>query len=648
MQSIEIGQPHSVLRVIGSLWFAAVLLVLLLMAMACATVFESMHGTERALAVFYRAWWFEWLLALLGVNILAALVVRYPFTRRHVGFVLTHASILAVLVGSLVTKYFAVDGQLGVAEGQTVEYFSVPEDTLTLINQEDGTRSSVDLDGGIFGGFSKWDRLSSSSVESLFGGESPSLSLGEVSVEIDRYLPDGLLATEVVNDAPHAHQAVEVSLSPTGRDDPTWVFIDETTSLGPTTVTFRMLADDAELSRIAATEAPTQTRSKGTVQVEYADATYEVPVEECMEEAAPLGDTGLSVRVLRYFSHATVGADNQIVNASLRPVNPAVEVELSGPGGVEKRLAFARFPDFGSMHRADDRLVDAKVVFVLPDSLAPHAPVEVLTSPAGEMYVRLTWEGTDPVTTKLTVGSPIDSPWPDKKFTLLRRFERARMVRSIVPADPIRKERVPMVRVRVTGPDESHDLWLQRRRSRTVTVKDTQYEVTYGDKPVPLGFKVTLERFRVGYYPGGRRPRSFESRISILDAATGRTQNRLISMNHPTKYGGYNLYQASYRIEPGRKVSFLSVSRDPGQPFVFVGYIGTMIGMLIVLVTRMRDRRRAALGATAHVGRDQGRATAGSSISLIEPGGQCVGTTERVDDTTAAQRTVSVGKGTQS
>ncbi len=644
MQSLGIDQPRSVLRVIGSLWFAAVLLVLLLMAMACGTVFESMHGTERALAVFYRAWWFEWLLALLGVNILAAVVVRYPFSRRHVGFILTHASILTVLVGALVTKYFGVDGQLGVAEGQTVEYFNVPIDTLTMINQKDGTRASVDLDGGVFGGFRKWDGVSSSSDDKPQG---PSLSLGEVSVEIDRYLPDGLLATEVVDDAPHAHQAVEVSLSATGRDDPTWVFIDETISLGPTTVTFRKLADDAELSRIAAMEAPTQTRSKGTVQVEYAEAMYEVPVEECLEEAVPLGDTGLSVRVLRYFSHATVGADNQIVNASLRPVNPAVEVELSGPGGVEKRLAFARFPDFGSMHEAGDRLVDAKVLFVLPESLAPHAPVEVLTSPAGEMYVRLTWEGTDPVTSKLTVGSPIDAPWPGKKFTLLRRFERARIVRSIVPADPIRKERVPMVRVRVTGPDESRDLWLQRRRSRTVTVKDTQYEVTYGDKPVPLGFKLTLERFRVGYYPGSRRPRSFESRISILDAATGREQSRVISMNHPTQYGGYNLYQSSYRIEPGQTVSFLSVSRDPGLSFVFVGYIGTLVGMVIVLVTRMRDRRRAALGSTAQVGHDQDRLTAGGSVALIEPGGQCVGTTHRADDPTA-QRAVSAGKGTQS
>ena len=53
-----------ILRFVGSLWFAAVLLVLLLVGMACATVFESTHGAEQALSAFYRSWWFGGALAL--------------------------------------------------------------------------------------------------------------------------------------------------------------------------------------------------------------------------------------------------------------------------------------------------------------------------------------------------------------------------------------------------------------------------------------------------------------------------------------------------------------------------------------------------------------------------------------------------------
>ncbi|MFA5864317.1 MAG: hypothetical protein WC975_06480 [Phycisphaerae bacterium] len=43
------------LRIFGSLWFAAVILMLLLVAMACATVFESTRGTEQTLVEFYKA-----------------------------------------------------------------------------------------------------------------------------------------------------------------------------------------------------------------------------------------------------------------------------------------------------------------------------------------------------------------------------------------------------------------------------------------------------------------------------------------------------------------------------------------------------------------------------------------------------------------
>ena len=118
--------------------------------------------------------------------------------------------------------------------------------------------------------------------------------------------------------------------------------------------------------------------------------------------------------------------------------------------------------------------------------------------------------------------------------------------------------------------------------------------MSFVGKQVPLGFDLTLDSFRVGYYPGGRKPRSFESSITVVDPTTGRTQSRVVSMNNPAKFAGYSLYQSSYRQEAGRSISFLSVARDPGQPIIFAGYIAVMVGMLWVLVIRIGDRRRLA------------------------------------------------------
>ena len=80
--------------------------------------------------MFYRSDWFRLLLLLLGVNVAAALLIRWPFKRRQTGFVITHVSILLILAGSLMTSRVGVDGQLGLAEGQTADQFAEPIPTL--------------------------------------------------------------------------------------------------------------------------------------------------------------------------------------------------------------------------------------------------------------------------------------------------------------------------------------------------------------------------------------------------------------------------------------------------------------------------------------------------------------------------------------
>jgi len=144
---------YRVVRAIGSLWFAAVLLVILLVGMACATVFESIRSTEYALWVYYRSWWFLALLALVAVNVFAAMVVRFPFNKRQIGFVLTHSSILLVFGGALLTRDYAVDGQLPLYEGETATEFILRDrETLTVMNRLTREKFTADLDAPGFGG----------------------------------------------------------------------------------------------------------------------------------------------------------------------------------------------------------------------------------------------------------------------------------------------------------------------------------------------------------------------------------------------------------------------------------------------------------------------------------------------------------------
>lgn len=576
MDSDPRTKRRSVLRVVGSLWFAAVLLVLLLVSMACATVYESTHGTEQALAMFYKTWWFGSLLALLAVNVAAAMVVRYPFSRWQVGFVLTHAGILVTLGGALITKHFGVDGQVGFFEGETVDRFSVPKPTLTLRNRLTQSQLSVDLNASRFSGFRVLNDV-----------RSPVLSLDDVRVELRRYLPDSEISERIADDNPHPQPAVEISLSPSGLENAAWVFAGQTVKMGSLTAAYRIIDDGDEFARLIEGKEDAAAESGGMVNVTYKGSSFPIPLEDASGREVPLGDTGCTIRVLRYLPRATVGPDD-VVNDPNRPLNPAVEVEFTGPDGKEKRWAFARFPDVRSMHGRGGA-EDLRVTFIAP----PTASVEVVGGPNGGLYVRFLAEGHDVVTHELTVGAAIESPWPGRKFAVVTRLDHARLVREMVPVDPVRKKRVCAVLLTLSTSGRTERMWLQKYRPRSLTVDDTPYELSFSDKEIPLKFGVKLDRFQIGYYPGERRPRSFTSHITIVDPASGGTQSRVVSMNNPTKYGGYTFYQSSYRLDKDRAASFLSVARDPGLPVVFAGYIAVMTGMVLVLIRRVTDFRRA-------------------------------------------------------
>jgi len=116
---------------------------------------------------------------------------------------------------------------------------------------------------------------------------------------------------------------------------------------------------------------------------------------------------------------------------------------------------------------------------------------------------------------------------------------------------------------------------------------------------VKLPFAVRLEAFEIDYYEGTRRPAQFRSRVTVEDPASGRETPAVIEMNRELAYGGYKFFQSSYRETPDRDQTILSVSRDPGEPIVFLGYYGLVAGMIVVLSTRIAERRRASRPAGA-------------------------------------------------
>ncbi len=100
-QSLPIRLLLSLYQALASVYLAVVLLLSLAFVLAWATFVESWYGTEAVHFAVYDASWFAALLALLGVNVLCAAIIRFPWRRYQTGFVITHAGILGLLVGCI-------------------------------------------------------------------------------------------------------------------------------------------------------------------------------------------------------------------------------------------------------------------------------------------------------------------------------------------------------------------------------------------------------------------------------------------------------------------------------------------------------------------------------------------------------------------
>src|SRR3954451_22296749 len=106
----------AVYRFLASLKLAVFSLGTLAAVLAYATFFESWHGTSAVQEWIYQTKWFAVLLAFLGVNILCAALIRYPWKRRQTGFVITHAGLLILLAGSFYSLKTSDEGQVGMTE----------------------------------------------------------------------------------------------------------------------------------------------------------------------------------------------------------------------------------------------------------------------------------------------------------------------------------------------------------------------------------------------------------------------------------------------------------------------------------------------------------------------------------------------------
>jgi cytochrome c-type biogenesis protein CcsB len=134
-----------ILDTLFSMHAAIVLMLIFAFAIGAATFIENDYGTQTAKALVYNAKWFEFLLLLLALNLLAN-IVRFRMWRpgKRLVFIF-HAAFIIILIGAAITRYIGYEGIMHIREGQTSDSIVSDRTYLQLSASKEGKRYSYDL-----------------------------------------------------------------------------------------------------------------------------------------------------------------------------------------------------------------------------------------------------------------------------------------------------------------------------------------------------------------------------------------------------------------------------------------------------------------------------------------------------------------------
>ncbi len=573
---------------LGSLKVAVVLLVMLSVVLAWATVVESIKGREYAQWYVYQSRWFSALLGILAINIFAATVNRFPWGKRRIGFLVTHGGLLVLLAGAIFTYRYGIEGQVGFAEGQTADRITlIDRSLLRATRQDQGTGESISTEFVFEPGPVDWP-------------PKKRLSLGEMSG----------IGLEIVKFYRHARVEEDWVEDPSGRGSPAlrfelagtdgrafreeWLVADQFGSqmfIGPVKFEFQRLPAQSMLDDFL--NPPKDMDPDGVLSMHFEGRMERVAVREHLGKKMSLGAGKMFVEIVEYLPNAAPGTAGKFISRGQEPANPLLELRVTSPERDRpiRQIAFAKFPflNFDGVHGRD---CPVKFVYHHP-AMTPDFGVEFFQAPDGQIYCRVGLNGRYESRGAVAKRQPIDVAG-QFQVVVADVLSHARREVSFYPLELGSGERraaEPAALVRLSAGGTTEEFWLQRNHPKfgqtMIQTQQGPIEIRFGNDELPLGFSLQLIRFQRGLNPGRVGNASFASRVRLMDASRQIDEERVISMNKPLTHGRYTFYQSSFQeLEDGRSASILSVAYDPGRFLKYFGSIMICVGIAVMFYVR--------------------------------------------------------------
>jgi hypothetical protein len=563
-------------RFFSSLKLTVWILLALALVLALGTIYEAENGTPAVKVVYWRSWWFDALLVLLAANICGCTYYREPKRTSRWAYLLLHQSILIIFAGGLFGRWYGMEGQLQLREGEQKAELVMDNNVLnvTWLDKDGKKYDSYQFSTELIDAFPKRHH-----IDHLI----PMPKRG-VNIRVDRYYPDfsqveGALPGEK-GDGP----AAQLKFTHLKDSMETWVFAGRP---GP---------DPVNGLRVTMHEGTPPALSKdalkgglgGVLELTGPGHSFHVrlDVADKVGEVIPVPNTPYRVKVERVFSNLSLQGKVPVDDPSA-PENPAVLFVLEGPDLTDRRIAFANYPDFDEMHGRKRSGVGAAYRFKARE-------LQIWREQSGKLTGRFIGAG-DIVTGPLKM----DKIYPIKDidglgFSIVQMMGSARP--GIVPVNKSNEVKRSGIRVNVENDVGSEQLWLPFGETRTVAFGDAKAQLEYTKVLLPMKFQLKLEKFKVGRHPGTMQPASFASDVLLDDEEQKiKASPHKIHMNHPLVHRGYTFYQSSY-VEGTPMISIFQVAYDPGGPVAYLGFFGFMSGLFLIIWSRPKRATAAVSG----------------------------------------------------
>jgi hypothetical protein len=580
------------IHILGSLRLAMVLLFTILVACAVATLYESKFTAQVAQVYVYKSQWFIFWLAVLCINLFCVTLTRYPWRKKHTGFVITHYGIIVMLIGAAIGQKlgFEANVTLRVGGGATRDLVI----NRTIMQVQSGT-----------------DRLAYKIPINVHVGpptpERPkdfSLPGSKLRLRIDNYSTLGeapeLIASPLPNSG--AGVALEFSSGMMAQSVPVLLTrLPEEASHNDFFGRARIELLDQLPDRSAVAAA---NRDFEETQVVFAKAEPVVALRKGKASGYRLALVleGVTPKVIVEAPHRpSPGMGHAAPKREMFELSAVMGKPFSLAGETVKIHVQEYWPDMemkdGRPESKSNEPNNPAVMVTLTGVNEGEKPLlEIAPAEGGGIVYQVSRAGAIEASGKAAVGEAFQLGWADWKA----------LVKQALPNAMINKRLVPMEETKATGdltPGISARLfdrrtktqgdaeWVPSGRGVMVRLGEESAFVGFGLEVHKLPFTLELLKFEVPRYPGTQTPSDFQSTVRFTDSATGKTMDALIHMNYPASFPesflqtalgrNFKFSQAQWNAKDLNETT-LQVLHDPGWPLKWTGSLAICIGIAIM------------------------------------------------------------------